>query len=187
MPRKPKLTRDQVVAAADRVARGETRTVIAAEHGVTAAALGQALKKLAAEEPPKPKPRPKAKRNANEDPERYAERLEGQEAAGQISPDELREHMSAEIKDLQNAKANAETELERRKVQELLVKTYSAYQRVISRDDPDMLSMRRSDIKAKADQLRGLFIARAESGRPQHCEACGVKLAQSWAKKVIET
>lgn len=177
--RPPKVPDSKIKEAAEQVAQGATTRAAAAKKlGISASALTQRIKKLGELPPPK---------KLDVRPADLADQVEVLSTDEALSPDDLRVRMTQLIKTLEaQAKLPGLNDLERRKIQESLVKTYSAYQRVISKDDPDVIAMSRADVEKRARELRELFLQRVKSGRPQLCAECGVKLAQSWAREVVD-
>lgn len=185
MPRRSKVSDAQIRKAAERIARGELQLTIAPELGISPQALGQRLRKLAAADAAKVAPSSPTQHLA---PEQTAEQLgDGDEDVDPISPEELRARMTKLIRQLETqAQLPGLNDLERRKIQESLVKAYSAYQRVICRDDDRVLVTSKEALVKRRRELRELFLQRVRSGREVKCQGCGVKLSQSWAREAVD-
>jgi hypothetical protein len=181
MAGKSKITSAQLEEADRRIRRGATITEVAKSQNLSFSGLRSALTKWRADQaaPPKQK-RPRFDLTA-------ADALARQVEAGEImGDDELRAEMTALIREMKQQAAAAKTEgehAEARKINDSRSRVMTAYSRITSRDDPDVLRISKAELATKANALREMFIRRAESAAKMHCQSCGVELLQGWARE----
>lgn len=175
MAAKPKLTTEQISAAHERHARGETKSAIAAEYGVTDASLGAAMRRhprVQVMAPPSHAAPP-----APDDTDELAP------PAPNMSADELRAWYSAVATDcrdnydrLQVAGETAEA----RKVLDLGIKAGNALARLTKAEDPSIIKLSAEELEERADRVRRTARAYLATGRPLLCSHCSRQLSADW-------
>jgi hypothetical protein len=194
MPRPPKLTPEQIDDAAERLARGRgTKASIAAELGVSAPGLGQAIARRAAslESEPRPKVSPlESLAEAPAQPAAPPPRNESAEASGPVDPESLdlagqKAFYSKIVKDCERDYARlagqGETE-EARKVLALGIQAANALARITRHERGDALVLSKEDLTKRKERVRTTIETYLDTKRPLLCAHCQRKLAIKWGK-----